>query len=32
MTLNWGGIPNGPFEYYISDYEPQSKVLGKIFE
>ena len=31
QTLNYCGIPNSPFEFYISDYEPQLKMMGKLF-
>lgn len=31
MTLNYCGISNSPFEFYISDYEPQLKTLGNKF-
>jgi hypothetical protein len=31
-TLNYCGIPSSPFEFYISDYEPQLEIMGNIFE
>ena len=32
MTLNYCGISNSPFQFYISDYEPQLRSLGDKFE
>lgn len=32
MTINYCGIYNSPFQFYISDYEPQLRTMGTKFE
>lgn len=32
MTLNYCGITSSPFEFYLTEYEPQLKRIGEFFK